>query len=227
MTTTEKNINELSVEELEQFLNEKRAEQVEAANKKRQSYEQLKETTINTLCEQAELMNGYLERFKRSAFNDLDAIYQLLQEYSTRHDDGKGNFTLENEAKTFKVVFARQQLGYFDERADQAEKHIIDFVNKQFAGDAKTKKLITSLLERKKSKLDIKLVQKLYAMENDYDDANWKEGIRLLKESWQPSESRDYVRFFKKVDGAYRLINLNISSINLSPIEPKANENSN
>lgn len=209
-------IEKLSTAELEKLLNERKAKEQDEKNANRKRYETLKEDTINSLCASAQGLEDIVTKFKIQAFGELCSLYELLQEYSKRHNDGKGNFTLENAGQTLKVEFSKQQLGYFDERANQAEKHIIDFVNKQFAGDAKTKRLITSLLERKKGKLDIKLVQKLYAMENEYDDPNWKEGIKLLKESWTPSDTKDYIRFWRKDDGVYKIINLNFSSIKLT-----------
>ncbi|SIT25475.1 Protein of unknown function [Chryseobacterium ureilyticum] len=69
-----------------------------------------------------------------------------------------------------------------------------------------------SLLERKKGSLDILLVQKLYSMEDRFEDQNWKEGIRLLKESYSYNLSKDYVSFYKRDENnVWELINLNFS----------------
>ncbi|MOA13632.1 hypothetical protein D3C78_1336930 [compost metagenome] len=96
----------------------------------------------------------------------------------------------------------------------QAEAHIKDFIAAQFSGDPATNKLINSLLERKRGSLDIKLVQRLYAMENDFDNQNWREGIKLLKESWQASESKEYITcHYKDANGEWQLINLNFASV--------------
>jgi len=209
----EKTAGELTLEELENLLNNKKEEANVQANQKRKAYEDTKNSVIIDLCQKALGLNAALKAFKKQAFEDLGALYELLQEYSKRHSDGKGNFTVETQDGTYKIEFSRQNLGFFDERADQGERHIIDFVNSQFSGDPTTKKLITSLLERSKDKLDIKLVQKLYAMEADYQDNNWKEGIKLLKESWTPSNTKDYIRFFRKVNTAWVSIDINFSSI--------------
>jgi hypothetical protein len=207
------NITELTTEQLEKMLNDRRAQEAEGKNKKRKDYEALKDSTINSLAYYAVNLEEVIKTFKVKAFDELSSLYELLQEYSKRHQDGKGNFSLENADQTFKIEFARQECGYFDERANQAEKHIIDFVNSFFAKQPETKQLITNLLERKKGALDIKLVQKLYSMEDTYQDANWKQGIQLLKESWTPAETKDYIRFWRKVNGQWFSINLNFSSI--------------
>lgn len=212
---TETDLEQLTDEQLEAMLADRKRKKEEAESLKRQSYETLKEETISNLVEMALNVNTALVAFKSAAFQEMKALYSILKEYSKRHEDGEGNFTIENAENNLKIVYSRQNQGYFDERANQAEKHIIDFVNSQFAGDPRTKKLITGLLERKKGALDIKLVQKLYKMEADYDDQNWKDGIKLLKESWKDSDSKDYIRFFTKQNGEYKLINLSFSSIAL------------
>ncbi len=187
----------------------------EASNRKlrekqREDYEKLKSETIADLSPVAEDLSLTLKRFKDKAFTQLGTLYELLQEYSNRHKDGKGNFQIENEE--FRIMFKRQGKGAFDERSHQAEKHIIDFVNSKFEKDEDTRDLIMSLLERKKGDLDIQLVQKLYSMEDRFDDENWREGIRLLKESYSYNHSKDYVSFYKKGrNNQWEGINLNFS----------------
>lgn len=212
METTEV-LDQLTDEQLENLLKQRQAKKASELNEKRASYESLKETTLADLCQRAIGISSELAYFKAKAFGDMQALYALLQEYSARHSDGEGNFSIESADGNFKIEYSRQGRGGFDERSVQAEKHIIDFVNKQFAGDPTTRKLIMSLLERKKGALDINLVQKLYSMENDYQDENWQHGIRLLKESWNDSESKDYIRFKRKVKTEWKLINLNFASI--------------
>ena len=204
------NVNLLSVEELEAALaTKKEAERLDRENK-RNSYEVLKRDTIAELAPFANDMSLSLLRFRDKAFSQLGALYELLQDYSKRHQDGKGNFTIEDS--DYRIQFKRQGKGSFDERSEQAEKHIIDFLNSKYHGDLDTKDLIMSLLERKKGDLDINMVQKLYSMEDRFDDANWREGIKLLKESYSLKHSKDYVSFFKKGrNNQWEGINLNFS----------------
>lgn len=202
----------LSTDDLQALLNSRMA--LENAEKavKRTSYEALKEATVISLCADAQRLEESIKYFRETAFNDMDALYELLCEYSNRHSEGKGNFTLESIDGDLKIAYSRQNLGFFDERSTQAESHISDFINSEFAEGDKIKKLVLTLLERKKGKLDIKMVQKLYSMETDYENQNWVDGIRLLKESYTPSGSRPYINFYRKVNGAWELINLNFAS---------------
>lgn len=199
-------------DELKAMLAEQTRLEAEERELKRQTYEKLKGETIDELFSCAKEINDLLTKFKEKAFRDMAALYALLQEYSNRHKDGKGNFEIESDIN--KIVFKKQGKGNFDERSVQAEKHIIDFLTTKYEGDLDTKDLIMSLLERKKGDLDIQLVQKLYSMEDRFDDANWKEGIKLLKESYTYTHSKDYISFYEKDDhGKWVNVNLNFSYV--------------
>jgi len=207
-TTT--NLKVLTTEELEAELQKRKADEASERENKRKQYESLKTSVIRDLVPEAQHLSEQLKNFKTKAFSELGSLFDLLKDYSKRHQDGKGNFKIEDDH--FKISFKRQGKGSFDERSHQAEKHIIDFLTSKYEGDLDTKDLIMSLLERKNGALDILLVQKLYSMEDRFDDPNWKEGIKLLKESYSFSLSKDYVSFFcKDENGEWQGINLNFS----------------
>jgi hypothetical protein len=208
-------IAELTTEQLEALLKERKEKEAKERMERRNAYEQLREDTIAHLINQAVKLEDQLSKFKADAFGSMDALYELLKEYSNRHaeEDAKGNFTIENAAETLRIRYSVQELGNFDERSQQAERHIINFVTRQFADNEATKELIMKLLERKKGKLDIKLVQKLYSLEDKFQDESWKEGIRLLKESYQHHETKRYINFYVKDDvGAWQNITLKFSA---------------
>lgn len=214
MNTEEQKIDlsQLTPEELHAELDRRNADANVKKETQRKAYEDIKATTVISLCTDAMLMNEKLKHFKTRAFSDMQTIWEMLKEYSSRHADGKGNFRLEHE--NYRVSYKRQGKPTFDERSHQAEKHIIDFVNSKFENDVDTKDLVMSLLERKKGELDINLVQKLYAMEDRFQDLNWKRGIELLKESYSFSHSKDYIGFEIKDDkGEWQAINLQFSNV--------------
>lgn len=205
-------LTQLTDEQFEAEMKRRQAEKQSQKEEAKKSYIALKQDTLTNLCNQAIYLNNSMKEFKEKAFGDMGTLYALLQEYSDRHKDGKGNFKIENNH--FKITYKKQGKPSFDERADQAEKHIVEFLTTRYSGDEDTKDLIMSLLERKKGELDIALIQKLYQMEDRFDNENWKRGIELLKESYTYSHSKDYIRFEQKDEnGQWQNINLQFSSI--------------
>jgi len=205
-------LSQMSDAEFEAEMQRRKQAKEAQMEKAKNDYECLKNQVINELCQGAIGIHETLANFKAKAFSDMTTVYAMLQEYSSRHADGKGNFRIEHG--NFRVSYKRQGKATFDERSHQAEKHIIDFVNTKFENDEDTKDLVMSLLERKKGELDINLVQKLYAMENRFQDENWKRGIELLKESYSYSHSKDYIGFEQRNEkGEWQIINLQFSNI--------------
>ena len=201
-----------TVAQLRQQLAEAEAKERQEKEQQKQAYEAIKNETIATLTDKAVEFSEGLQLFKKAAFESMQTLYIMLQEYSSRHADGKGNFRVEYDNK--RIAYKRQGKATFDERSHQAEKHIIDFVNSKFENDQDTRDLVMSLLERKKGELDINLVQKLYAMEDRFDNENWKRGIELLKESYSYSHSKDYISFEQRDDkGEWHNINLQFSNV--------------
>lgn len=194
---------------LEQLTPEARKQLIEQAKKElqnekelesqeKQKYDELRGQVVSKLVTNALLCSANLQDFKKLAFEEMTAMYELLKQYSNRggKKEDKGSFTLVHE--NMKVEYRRQGKAVFDERSTQAEKMIHEFISEKYEGDQATKDLIMCLLERKNGDLDINLIQKLYAMEDQFDDPNWKNGIRLLKESFSYTSSKDYIRFYLK-----------------------------
>ena len=206
-------LENMSDKEFQEYVDARNEKAAAEKEQKRKDYEELKTNTLVGLSLKAEKLSNDLKAFKKESFDEMQTLYACLQEYSSRHnEDSKGNFTISNDV--YKTSYIKQGKGTFDERAFQAEKHIIDFLEARYSGDKDTKDLIVSLLERKKGDLDINLIQKLYQMEGRFQDENWKMGIQLLKESYKYQHSKDYLKFEKKnKNGEWIPISLQFSKI--------------
>jgi hypothetical protein len=208
---------ELSVAELEAMLAEKKKEERAEKAARKAAYETERDELINELCYTSGALSDELSAHKNEAFYKLKIFREKMLEYSDLKggENNKGNFQIENEH--YKIVFSSQVKSGFDERSLLAEEHLkkflSGFVKKR---DRQLYKLIMSLLERNSitGDLDINSINRLYKMENDFDDPDWQEAIRLFKESYNPKATTEYVRFYTRSDNSgWDLINLNFSSI--------------
>jgi hypothetical protein len=214
MEISTKTIDELSLTELEALVEEKRNEAAKNENEERNAYLKLREETILELFFSASLIHQRLLNFKKDATASLSTIYELLKVHSKRRDNDKGNFQIVSEDQTKKIEFRFQEFGSFDERATEAVKHIYDFIREKFQGDQDAKLLIENLLKVKKGQLDVRRVQELYAMENNFNHESWKLGLKLLKESYQVKDSKTYINFYhKNGQNEWELLPLNFSNI--------------
>lgn len=215
--TEKKKATELSVDELEQLLADKKKAAQEEQEQKKQQYENERTALIDLLGNEALVVNEQMAHFKGDSFSAMDAFRQLMLEYGDIKggENNKGNFEIKND--NFKIEYSSQVKMAFDERSEAAEEKLKTFlggfVKKR---DKKLYDLIMGLLERnaKTGALDISNINRLYKLEDSFEDENWKDAIRLFKESYNPTETAKYIRFYKKADnGGWDLINLNFSSI--------------
>lgn len=206
-------LKQLPTDVIEQYLSKKKVDEQRQEQEKRASYEHLRQETIVSLCTGALDLQKLIIDFKRKALNEMDSFYELLQEYSARHKDGKGNFTLDYDI--YRIKYRNRVIMKFDERAIEAKKHIIDFIDKRWEGDEETRRLIKTLLDDKSTgELNARDVNRLYTMENSFEDENWRTGIKLLKESYKESETKSYIQFSQKDNnGEYKTIVLNFPTL--------------
>lgn len=220
MNTTEQataNLTALSTRQLERALAARKAAENAAQEKRRAEYETEKDQLISTLGTTAAATATALKTFKGEAMQQVRAFRGKLLEYGQlrKGEANKGNFEIKND--NFKVTFSSQVKKCFDERSELAEEKLKSFlggfVKKR---DKDLHDLVLSLLERnpKSGDLDISNIQRLYKLEDRFDNDDWREAIRLFKESYNPEGTAYYVRFFERgEDNGWNLINLNFSSL--------------
>lgn len=219
MGKTKDMVDEISTEELEQILAKRRAEQQQQYEAKKQEYETLKTALINAIGARSCELAGEIREHKRHTMETLQRFREQMLEYGDVRggEKNKGNFTIKNEF--FKITFSSQTKKEFDERAELAETHLKQFLN----GFVKKRdkglyELIMGLLERNHTTgaLDIDNINRLYKLEDKFEDADWKKAIELFKEAYNPTSTSRYVDIERATqEGGWEKVNLNFSSAKL------------
>lgn len=206
-----------SIEQLESLLQEKRKEAQAAETKKRIAYESRRNDLVTTLGMKAATIAGMMADLKTEAMKDLLAFRELMQEYGELRygEKNKGGFSIKNDF--FRIDFSSHINKQFDERANLAEAKLKEFL-KSFVRnrDKKMYSMLMALLERnsKTGDFDINLINRLYQLENQFDDPNWKDAIRLFKEAYSPSGTAQYIKFSQCTEtGSYDNIVLDFAKI--------------
>lgn len=211
------NLTALSTRELEKALEARKAKETAEHEARRNEYEAEKAALISNLGNTALITAEALKEFKANAMDNVRNFRAKLLEYGQlrKGEANKGNFEIKND--DFKITFSSQVRKCFDERSELAEEKLKSFLGSFVKKrDKDLHDLVLSLLERnpKSGDLDISNIQRLYKLEDRFDNDDWREAIRLFKESYNPEGTAYYVRFFQRdEDNAWKLINLNFSSL--------------
>jgi Protein of unknown function (DUF3164) len=171
----------------------------------RVAYELMKSELVDTLCNQALGTEEGVKKLHENSMKQLMAFREVMNDYGDLPKNSKGGFSIANDR--FKARLKIHNLGDFDERANIAERTLK-------VTDENSFELIMKLLERKKGKFEYARVMEILSYEDKYQDADWKMGCKLLKESFNHTGTKIYMEFEQKMeDGSWRKINLNLASL--------------
>ena len=209
-------LEQLTTDELEALLAKKKAKEKADQEKARLAYEKERDEKIFNIITTAKTLAKELGEFKNYCHIEMDKQAVALAEYGKIRSNSKGGFSVTDTNDTIKVTRRRDTEPVWDERSTKAIELI-----KEFLGDAIKKRdvkmyeILMSFLERNANgDLEYGRVMDLYKHEDKFDDPRWKEGLRLIKESFSNHlKGFGYEFKFKNEAGKWEGILLNFSSL--------------
>lgn len=211
---------QLDPEKLKEAAKQAEARERAAKAKAIRAYEKRKDAVVTDLVEQARRIEEMLGAFKGESFDLIDSLYnEMLLIGGIVRDNHKGNLTLTNGKGTARLRFKITDRYHFNEMAEAAETRLNAFLDRMVKKqDQKNFELIRALLERNSAtgKLDPRSVQRLYKYEDQFQDDDWKEALRLFKLAYEVEGSRSYVQFYWKrseKDQSWRSVVLSLSAV--------------
>lgn len=213
------NLKNLNAQERKELMKEL-AKQEEADRKKlekeKKLYEAEKHSFVNKMFTKAESVYEMLLALKEELSEGMEAHSVKLNNYGKIRSNSKGGFHIENSENTLRVKRVRDTEPTWDERAIKATLLIKEFLKDTVKKrDLQTFEMLMVFLERnKQGDLELSRVMDLLQFEEKFEDERWKEGLRLLKESYK-NVLKGYGFLFQKKgnDGKWESLTLNFSRI--------------
>lgn len=180
-------ITNLSPEERKALLQDltEHDEKENAANKK--AYESLRTDFIARVKSR---FNGYVaagKDFKQWLRQESEAYFEVLRQYGKLKRADQIGFVISDA--DFKLQVKGSKVKGFDERADIAEKRLVEFLDEWIKNSEKGTndpmyKLALMMIRRNEAgDLDYKSISNLYELESDFNSPEYSEIMRLFKES--------------------------------------------
>ncbi len=216
MNTENKAAHELSTTELEALLKDKKQKEQKKLEKEKELYESQRNTQTDTAVKNALDLFDILSEFKKDIHKMMDEQALKLAEYGKIRSNSKGGFTISNADDTKRITRRRDTEPAWDERSQKAIELIRDFLGDTIKKrDVKMYEILLSFLQRnEKGELEYSRVMDLYSHEDKFDDPRWKEGLRLIKESYSNHlKGFGYEFKYKDEAGKWQNILLNFSSL--------------
>lgn len=181
------NVSELSVEELERLLAEKKKMKKDEEIRKREAYEAIRAEVVHKIRTKVWGVVNNVKGFFDFVQAETGAFKEVMAEYGQLRDPGQMSYKLDWDG--FRIWIKCNKVKRFDERADVAALRLIEFLQTwiQRADNGVNNpmyQLAMTLLERNKfGDLDYKSISKLYELENKFNDPEYSEIMQLFKES--------------------------------------------
>lgn len=209
-------LSKCTAEELEEALRSRKEAEKRAEDKKKEKYE----LERNQLCELVSFnvnsIHETLKQFKEELHQKMEEQAIRLAEYGAIRSNSKGGFSIISEDGTFKISRVRATEPIWDERSSKAIELVEDFLSSTVKKHNKKlyEILITFISRNQNGDLEYQKVMNLVAHEDKYDDPRWKEGLKLIKESYSV-HLRAYQYEFKRknAQGAWVTESINFTSL--------------
>ena len=177
----------LSEQEKNDLLDKLSAEKTLAESKRRKDYEDLRVDFISRVKSRfvAYVQTG--KEFKSWLRDESEAWTSIMNEYGKLKTNDQLGFSLSDN--DFKMQVKGSRVKGFDERADVAEKRLVDFLKEWVQKSDKGEKdpmykLAMMMIQRNEAgDLDYKSISRLYELESDFNDSEYSDIMRLFKES--------------------------------------------
>lgn len=210
-------INEMTTEQLRALLSEREAHEKRALETAKKAYEQSRDQTVKDIMDDAKKLHGLLAEFKKNVHEQMEKHGLKLAEYGEIRSNSKGGFSLQSSDGLMRIRRRRDTEPQWDERSQKAIELIRDFLGDTIKKrDRNLFEILMSFLQRNiKGELEYSRVMDLLTHEDKYDDPRWKEGLRLIKESFS-SNFKGYGYEFQikcEKSGKWEAVSLNFSSL--------------
>lgn len=214
--TPTKTLDQLSTKELEEMLAKKKKAETTKLEKERIAYEAQRDAFVSEKLQRAIELEQMISQFKQECHIGMEDQSAKLEAYGKLRSNSKGGFSLTDAAGILRITRIRNTEPRWDERSLKGVSLIEDFlattVKKK---DKDMYEILMSFLKRSENgHLEYPKVMILVQHEGKFNNANWLEGLRLIKEGYS-NHLKAYGYEFKTRSSTEKWNNINLTFASL------------
>lgn len=208
---------------------EKKKEAAERRKQQRETYAQLVDQELETALPELRSLSEQIKTVKDTVFGNFDTVLKMKAEVVGFKEDGQWSHTFTNQESTMRLTLGVNTVDGWGDMVTAGIAMVRKYIE-SLATDAKTKTLVQTVLRLlstdKQGNLNASRVLQLQKLADESYDDQFKEGVKIIRESYQPTATRRYIRaqYRDNGTGAWRNIPLGITDVDLLTEEEKAPE---
>ena len=210
--------------EWEAFKAEKaKKEAAEQRKQQRETYAQMVDDELAAAVPKLRALSEQIKTVKDSTFGNFAAVLDMKAEVVGFKEDGQFSHTFTNSDSTLRLTLGVNTVDGWTDMAEAGIAMVRRYLE-SLATDEKSKALVNTVLrllsKDRQGNLNASKVLQLQKMADESHDEQFIEAVKIIRESYQPTETRRYIRaqYRDETTGnAWRNIPLSITDVDLLP----------
>ena len=205
--------------EWQAFQQEKaKKEAAELRRQQRETYAQLVDQELETALPELRNLSEQIRTVKDTVFSNFKTVLDMKAEVVGFKEDGQFSHTFTNTDSTMRLTLGVNTVDGWGDMVSAGITMVRNYIE-SLATDEKTKVLVQTILQLlstdKQGNLNARRVLQLQKLADKSEDEQFKEGVKIILESYQPTETRRYIRaqYRDKSTGVWRNIPLGITDV--------------
>lgn len=198
-------------------------EAAEARKAARVTYQQMVDDELAAAVPQLRALSEEIKTVKDTTFGNFSAVLDMKAEVVGFKEDGQFSHTFTNSESTMRLTLGVNTVDGWTDMAETGIAMVRRYLE-GLANDDKTKALVNAVLtllsKDRQGNLNASKVLQLQKMAEDSGDEQFIEAVKIIRESYQPTETRRYIRaqYRDETTGnAWRNVPLSITDVDLLP----------
>lgn len=198
----EKKTVQMSAEEYAEYQQMRADKEKRAAAEKRkadiEAYRQLVDDCINTTIPELAHLSEALAQKKRDVYERFNKAIELKQSLFGLREGGQWSHTFTDSSSSMRIKVGCHTLDQYDDTAEAGVELVRRYITSLAGDDEKTRSLVDMVLkllqkDAKTQQLKASRVLQLDRLANESGNDLFVEGVRIIKDAYQPTESKRYV----------------------------------
>lgn len=209
------NLTEEQKEELKKQLAEEEAQKEKKRKEKIQDYKNLVDDCVMKAIKKVQYISEMIATGKKEIQDTFKAILDLKAEvYGIKDNQQSHTFTTTDGKYT--IILGHRVIDNFDDTVHSGIAKVNNYISRVVKDENKQlQDIINLLLKRDKNgNLKASRVMELEKIASEIQDEQLTEGVKIIKEAWQPMKSKTFIEaYYKDEHGNKKIIPLSVTAV--------------
>lgn len=211
---------EMTAEEQEQFAafkaEQERKARMERRKENRQAYAQIVDEQVQLAIPELMSLSEQIKTVKNTVFSNFRAVLAMKEDVMSLTQAGQHSHTFTTSDGLMRLTLGVNTIDAYRDTVEDGIAMVRKYIE-SMAKDDNSRALVNAVLRLlsrdQKGTLKASRVLQLRKMAEDTGDETFIEGVKIIGESYQPSETKQYIRAEYKDDKGWHVIPLSVTDV--------------